>query len=83
MSQGLVILETNRKDDLSKDIVSKAHVQICYPSFSEGQRKKVWETVCDNYHRTKHIYLEDSARKIIKTPIVEALKWNGKDMRRG
>ncbi|KAK8109445.1 hypothetical protein PG999_007582 [Apiospora kogelbergensis] len=82
VSQGLVILETNRKDDLSKDIVSKAHVQICYPSFSEDQRKKVWETVCDNYYRTKQIYLEDSARKIIKTPIVEALKWNGKDMRR-
>ncbi|KAK7916896.1 hypothetical protein PG985_010504 [Apiospora marii] len=81
-NQGLVILETNRVDDLSEDIISKTHARLHLGPFSESQRRKVWVTICDNYAATRHVYLDAVARNIISVPRVKALKWNGTDMMR-
>lgn len=82
-NRGLVIVETNRVDDLSEDIISKTHARVHLPLFSESQRHEVWNKICDNYATARNVYLDDAARGIISMPGAKTLKWNGNDMLRG
>lgn len=83
--QSILFLTTNRVGAFDDAFISRIHISLYYPDFTEEDRKQVWKTFFDK--------LEDERGDIMRVPIgtkdytegqeVRALKWNGREIRNG
>ena len=83
--QGILFLTTNRVGSFDEGFVSRIHVIIHYPDFTDNQRKQIWEnffqkleTERENIRVTQRTidYATDSSD-------MRGLNWNGREIRNG
>ncbi|KAL8859320.1 MAG: hypothetical protein Q9178_004258 [Gyalolechia marmorata] len=83
--QSILFLTTNRVGAFDDAFISRIHISLYYPDFSEEDRRKVWRNFFDK--------LSKDRGDIIRVPIdtkdytngaeVRALRWNGREIRNG
>ncbi|KAH6995840.1 hypothetical protein BKA56DRAFT_539060 [Ilyonectria sp. MPI-CAGE-AT-0026] len=63
--------------------ISRVHVQLYYPEFTDEQRQKVWKTFIDKLAREKgeSMRLNIDAKEYIRGTEMRAMKWNGREIR--
>jgi SpoVK/Ycf46/Vps4 family AAA+-type ATPase len=82
---GILFLTTNRVGLFDDAFISRIHIHIYYPDFSDEDRKKIWQTFIDKLHkeRTGHLRVHIGAKEYIEGKEVTRLKWNGREIRNG
>jgi SpoVK/Ycf46/Vps4 family AAA+-type ATPase len=84
--QGILFLTTNRVGTFDDAFISRIHVSIHYPEFTEPDRMEVWQSFIKKLERDKgdKIFVADSVRKYISSAKeLRAVKWNGREIRNG
>ncbi|KAL8827476.1 MAG: hypothetical protein Q9170_007000 [Blastenia crenularia] len=81
--QSILFLTTNRVGAFDDAFISRIHVTLYYPDFSEDDRKKVWRNFFDKLIKERG--------DIMRVPIdtkdytngqeIRAVKWNGREIR--
>lgn len=81
--QSILFLTTNRVGSFDDAFVSRIHVSLYYPDFTEDDRLKVWKTFFDKLARDRKNVMDVPAETILYTtePEVKGLKWNGREIR--
>jgi SpoVK/Ycf46/Vps4 family AAA+-type ATPase len=82
---GILFLTTNRVGLFDDAFISRIHVQMYYPDFSDEEREKVWKTFIAKLHKERAGYLRVhiGAQEYIESKDIRALKWNGREIRNG
>jgi hypothetical protein len=82
---GILFLTTNRVGAFDDAFVSRVHVKLYYPEFTEDQRRQVWQTFVDRLaqDRGDYIRLNIDAKEYLDSSRVRAMKWNGREIRNG
>ncbi|KAJ9142057.1 ATPase (AAA) domain protein [Pleurostoma richardsiae] len=80
---GILFLTTNRVGAFDDAFISRVHVQLYYPDFTDDQRQKVWQTFLDKLSRERGDYMRISmdAKDYVYGSAMRALKWNGREIR--
>lgn len=80
---GILFLTTNRVGSFDDAFISRIHIQLYYPDFSEDERQRVWKTFIDKLARERGetIRLTIDAKEYIKSTRKQGLKWNGREIR--
>ncbi|KAH7150281.1 hypothetical protein B0J13DRAFT_549867 [Dactylonectria estremocensis] len=80
---GILFLTTNRVGAFDDAFISRVHVQLYYPEFTDEQRQKVWKTFIDKLAREKSdtMRLNIDAKEYIRGAEMRAVKWNGREIR--
>lgn len=70
---------------LQDAFISRIHVQLLYQDFTEDERQKVWKTFSDKLNEDRGTYIRISmdAKDYIDGKEVQAIKWNGREIRNG
>lgn len=78
-------MTTNRVGTFDDAFISRIHIQLYYPDFTDEQRQQVWQTFVDKLKRDcgSYMKLDYNAKRYLKSPEVKAIKWNGRDIRNG
>ncbi|KAK8072753.1 ATPAse [Apiospora saccharicola] len=81
--EGILFLTTNRVGSFDDAFISRVHVQLYYPEFTEDQRQQVWKTFMDKLERDRKGYMRLSyaAKEYIRESKKSGLKWNGREIR--
>ncbi|KAK8016659.1 hypothetical protein PG993_014848 [Apiospora rasikravindrae] len=81
--EGILFLTTNRVGSFDDAFISRVHVQLYYPEFTDDQRQKVWQTFIDKLQRDRKGYmrLNMDAKEYIAQINKSDLKWNGREIR--
>ncbi|MCJ1443334.1 MAG: hypothetical protein MMC23_003832 [Stictis urceolatum] len=79
---GLLFLTTNRVGSFDDAFVSRIHVSLYYPDFSDDDRALVWQNFCDKLSREREetIRVPIDTRDYTSGAEVRALKWNGREI---
>lgn len=82
---GILILTTNRVGSFDDAFISRVHIQLYYPEFTDIQRVQVWETFIKKLQeeRGKAMRLTIDAKEYIRGTDMKKLKWNGREIRNG
>ncbi|KAJ5000996.1 hypothetical protein K4K48_001919 [Colletotrichum sp. SAR 10_66] len=82
---GILFLTTNRVGSFDDAFISRIHIQLYYPDFSDDERQKVWKTFIDKLARERGetIRLTIDAKEYIESMRKQGLKWNGREIRNG
>ncbi|KAM0563591.1 hypothetical protein ACHAPJ_001315 [Fusarium lateritium] len=82
---GILFLTTNRVGTFDDAFISRIHIQLYYPDFTDDQRQQIWQTFVDKLKRDcgSYMKLDSNAKRYLKSPEVRAMKWNGRDIRNG
>ncbi|KAJ0282559.1 hypothetical protein COL940_005112 [Colletotrichum noveboracense] len=90
-----VFMERRSTSDLTRNslvagsfddaFISRIHIQLYYPDFSDDERQKVWKTFIDKLAREKGetMRLTMDAKEYIESTRKQGLKWNGREIRNG
>ncbi|KAI8315176.1 Lon protease [Colletotrichum sp. SAR11_240] len=80
---GILFLTTNRVGSFDDAFISRIHIQLYYPDFSEDERQRVWKTFIDKLARERGetIRLTMDAKEYIESTRMQSLKWNGREIR--
>ncbi|KAM5360948.1 hypothetical protein ACJZ2D_013402 [Fusarium nematophilum] len=80
---GILFLTTNRVGAFDDAFISRIHVKLYYPDFTDDQRQQVWQTFVDKLKRDCGTYmkLDTNAKRYLKSSEVRAMKWNGREIR--
>ncbi|KAF5500539.1 Lon protease [Colletotrichum siamense] len=80
---GILFLTTNRVGSFDDAFISRIHIQLYYPDFSDDERQRVWRTFIDKLGRERGetIRLTMDAKEYIESTRMQALKWNGREIR--
>ncbi|KAF4465891.1 ATPase [Fusarium albosuccineum] len=80
---GILFLTTNRVGAFDDAFISRIHIQLYYPEFTDDQRQQVWQTFVDKLKRDcgSYMKLDSTAKSYLKSKEVRAMKWNGRDIR--
>ncbi|KAK2776168.1 P-loop containing nucleoside triphosphate hydrolase (ATPase) [Colletotrichum kahawae] len=80
---GILFLTTNRVGSFDDAFISRIHIQLYYPDFSDNERQKVWKTFIDKLARERGetIRLTIDAKEYIESTRMQGLKWNGREIR--
>ena len=84
--QGILFLTTNRIGTFDDAFISRIHVSIHYPEFSDANRGEVWESFFKKLERDRGdtMSIPPATRKFItSSKEVKAVKWNGREIRNG
>lgn len=83
--EGILFLTTNRVGSFDDAFISRVHVQLYYPEFTDGQRQQVWQTFVDKLEKDRKGYMRLSyaAKEYIRESKKRNLKWNGREIRNG
>ncbi|KAK7984661.1 P-loop containing nucleoside triphosphate hydrolase [Apiospora saccharicola] len=83
--EGILFLTTNRVGSFDDAFISRVHVQLYYPEFTDEQRQMVWQTFIDKLERDRAGYMRISmkAAEYIEQINKSSLKWNGREIRNG
>ncbi|KAK7961913.1 P-loop containing nucleoside triphosphate hydrolase protein [Apiospora aurea] len=81
--EGILFLTTNRVGSFDDAFISRVHVQLYYPEFTEDQRQQVWQTFVNKLDRDRKGYMRLSyaAKEYIRESKKRDLKWNGREIR--
>jgi len=65
--------------------ISRIHVQLFYPEFTDEQRQLVWKTFMDKLARERgdYIRLNIDAKEYIRGTEMRSVQWNGREIRNG
>lgn len=65
--------------------ISRIHVQLFYPEFTDEQRQLVWKTFMEKLARERgdYIRLNIDAKEYIRGTEMRAVQWNGREIRNG
>ncbi|KAF2091476.1 hypothetical protein K490DRAFT_32941 [Saccharata proteae CBS 121410] len=76
----LVAGEVGKFDDA---FISRIHVQLYYPDFTESDRRKIWQTFIDKLERERgdYIRLNIDAKEYLDGKELKSVKWNGREIR--
>ena len=82
---GILFLTTNRVGAFDDAFVSRVHVQIYYPDFTNEQRQLVWKTFIDKLatERGDYMRLNIDAKEYLRGSELRALEWNGREIKNG
>jgi SpoVK/Ycf46/Vps4 family AAA+-type ATPase len=80
---GILFLTTNRVGIFDDAFMSRVHVKLYYPNFTDEQRSQIWQTFVDKLarERSKDMRLHPDAKYYLKGKEVRAMKWNGREIR--
>lgn len=81
--QSILFLTTNRVGTFDPGFISRVHIIIHYPDFSDDQRSQIWDNFFNKLER-EHDNFRISSRTIeyAKTDsTLRDLKWNGREIR--
>ncbi|KAG8170055.1 hypothetical protein KVR01_000800 [Diaporthe batatas] len=80
---GILFLTTNRVGMFDDAFISRVHVQLYYPDFTDEERQRIWKTFIDKLAREKgsYIRLNIDAKEYIRGAEMKSLKWNGREIR--
>ncbi|KAK7413764.1 hypothetical protein QQX98_007331 [Neonectria punicea] len=80
---GILFLTTNRVGAFDDAFISRVHVQMYYPDFTDDQRQQVWKTFINKLAREKSesMRLNIDAKEYIRGAEMRAVKWNGREIR--
>lgn len=81
--KGILFLTTNRVGTFDDAFVSRIHLIVHYPDFSEENRKRIWQKFFSKLSRDRpNIRVDDGARSYaMKSEEVKELGWNGREIR--
>jgi hypothetical protein len=82
---GILFLTTNRVGSFDDAFISRVHIQLYYPDFTDEQRQQVWKTFIDKLatDRGDYMRLNIDAKEYLRGADMRALKWNGREIRNG
>lgn len=82
---GILFLTTNRVGMFDDAFISRVHVQLYYPDFTDEERQRIWKTFIDKLAKEKgnYIRLNIDAKEYIRGAELKSLKWNGREIRNG
>lgn len=82
---GILFLTTNRVGAFDDAFISRIHIQLYYPDFTDEQRQQVWNTFMDKLRaeRGDYIRLDIDGKEYLRGAEMRALKWNGREIRNG
>ena len=80
-----MFLTTNRVGAFDDAFISRIHVQLFYPEFTDEQRQLVWKTFMDKLARERgdYIRLNIDAKEYIRGTEMRSVQWNGREIRNG
>jgi ATP-dependent Clp protease ATP-binding subunit ClpA len=87
--QGILFLTTNRVGSFDEAFMSRIHVQIGYDPLDEGSRQQIWDNHFKKLSRNREINGQeircsyDAKEFVRKSKDLQALKWNGREIRNG
>ena len=84
--QGILFLTTNRVGTFDEAFISRIHISVYYPDFSDADRNEVWQAFFRKLEREKgeEFVVSDGAREYVKrSSEVRLVKWNGREIRNG
>ncbi|KAG8525529.1 uncharacterized protein KY384_009173 [Bacidia gigantensis] len=80
--QSLLFLTTNRVGSFDDAFISRIHVSLYYPDFSDEERKKVWKMLFDKLARDRGdiMRVPIDTKDYINGKEVKAVEWNGREI---
>ena len=83
--QSILFLTTNRVGAFEDAFISRIHISLYYPDFSEDDRKKVWRNFFDKLIKDRGdiIRIPIDTKDYTNSAEVKALRWNGREIRNG
>ncbi|KAF2104706.1 ATPase [Rhizodiscina lignyota] len=80
---GILFLTTNRVGSFDDAFISRVHIQLYYPDFTDEERKQVWKTFTNKLaaERGDYIRLNINAKEYLESKQIRELKWNGREIR--
>ena len=83
--QGLLFLTSNRVGTFDDAFVSRIHVVIHYPDFTNEKRSQIWEIFFNKLEREKENikFTQRTVDYAKESKEVQSLGWNGREIRNG
>jgi hypothetical protein len=80
---GMLFLTTNRVGSFDDAFISRVHIQLYYPEFTNKEREQVWKTFIDKLHRERgqFVKLNVDAKAYIRGAEMREVEWNGREIR--
>ncbi|TDZ54529.1 ATPase family AAA domain-containing protein 3B [Colletotrichum trifolii] len=80
---GILFLTTNRVGSFDDAFISRIHVQLYYPDFTDDERQRIWKTFIDKLARERGdtMRLTIDAKEYIESMRKQGIKWNGREIR--
>ncbi|KAL8795190.1 MAG: hypothetical protein Q9195_002345 [Heterodermia aff. obscurata] len=81
--QGLLFLTTNRVGTFDDAFVSRIHVAIHYPDFTNEKRCQIWDIFFNKLEREKENikFTQRTVDYAKESKEIQSLKWNGREIR--
>ncbi|KAL1847379.1 hypothetical protein Daus18300_013964 [Diaporthe australafricana] len=82
--EGILFLTTNRVGAFDDAFISRVHIKLYYPDFSEIERQRVWETFVKKLANERGDYMRVTigAQEYIREgKQLKQLSWNGREIR--
>ncbi|KAK1990492.1 P-loop containing nucleoside triphosphate hydrolase protein, partial [Colletotrichum falcatum] len=76
---GILVLTTNRVGSFDDAFISRIHVQLYYPDFTDDERQRAWKTFIDKLGRERGdaMRMTIDAKEYIASTRKHGIKWNG------
>jgi hypothetical protein len=86
--QGILFLTTNRVGHFDEAFMSRIHLSLGYEPLSDNARNKIWDNLFkklqqDHKRGGPEITYEYDAKRYVQSRDVQALEWNGREIRNG
>lgn len=86
--QGILFLTTNRVGHFDEAFMSRIHLSLHYQKLDHHAREQIWDNLFrklneDHEYGGPEIKYEYDAKQYVKTLEVQALEWNGREIRNG
>ncbi|KAK6206838.1 P-loop containing nucleoside triphosphate hydrolase (ATPase) [Colletotrichum tabaci] len=80
---GILFLTTNRVGSFDDAFISRIHVQLYYPDFTDDERQRVWQTFIDKLGRERGdtMRMTIDAKEYIASTRKQGINWNGREIR--
>ncbi|EHK97884.1 hypothetical protein M7I_6382 [Glarea lozoyensis 74030] len=80
---GILFLTTNRVGAFDDAFISRIHVKLYYPEFTDSERQRVWQTFIDKLARDRgqSIRVSIDAKEFIRGKAMREVRWNGREIR--
>ncbi|KLU88125.1 hypothetical protein MAPG_07112 [Magnaporthiopsis poae ATCC 64411] len=80
---GILFLTTNRIGSFDDAFMSRIHVHLRYPEFTDDDRKRVWQTFMNKLKKERGdtMRLTMDAKDYVNGKEMRKLKWNGREIR--
>jgi ATP-dependent Clp protease ATP-binding subunit ClpA len=86
--QGILFLTTNRVGHFDEAFKSRIHLSLGYEKLTDDARARIWDNLfrklgSDHKRGGSRITYEYDAKAYVKSKEVQALEWNGREIRNG